>query len=193
MKLPELENPKEYIGLYVVDFGDHSSTGFTAVEVAELLESERFKDVKVYKIHNARLDGKMELKGISSDIFQLEAGMFFYSEGFDQAQRNFTKLAKIAENTPPPAKSKLHMAKYEEGSFVSALIYPAEYDDEFSRWLLDADYRTEGEVCGGIDIVSRYYDARPQIFEKKVFWPAAAIESKRGEKLIEATKLAIQR
>ena len=156
MKLPELENPKEYIGLYVVDFGDHSSTGFTAVEVAELLESERFQDVKVYKIHNARPDGKMELKGISSDIFQLEAGMFFYSEGFDQAQKNFIKLGQLAENTPPPARAKLHMSRYDEERFVTALIYPAEYDDEFSRWLIDAGYRTEGEVAGGIGIVSSY-------------------------------------
>ena len=47
MKLPELESPKEYIGLYVVDFGENCSTGFTAAEVAELLESENFKDVKI--------------------------------------------------------------------------------------------------------------------------------------------------
>lgn len=192
MKLPELENPKEYIGLYVVDFGDRCSTGFTAVEVSQLLESEQFGDVKVYKIHNAYPDGKLELKGVASDIFQLEAGMFFYSAGLDQAQRNFVKLAGIAENTPPPARVKLHMAKYED-SFVTALIYPAEYDEEFSRWLIDTGYRTEGEVCGGVDVVNRYYDAKPQIFDKKSFWPAAAVESKKGAELIEATKLAVQR
>jgi len=193
MKLPELENPKEYIGLYVVDFGDRCSTGFTAAEIAELLESERFQDVKVYKIHNAYPDGKMELKGISSDIFQLEAGMFFYSPSLDQTRKDFSKLAKIAEDTPPPAKAKLHMTKYEEGRFAIALIYPAEYDDEFSRWLLDTGYRTSGEVCGGIEIVSRYYDTKPRILERKKLLPAAAIESKRGDQLIEATKLAIQR
>ncbi|MBW8036550.1 MAG: hypothetical protein FVQ79_13215 [Planctomycetes bacterium] len=193
MKLPELENPKEYIGLYVVDFGDRCSTGFTAGEVAELLESERFKDVKVYKIHNASGDGKIELKGVSSDIFQLEAGMFFYSAGLDEAQKDFIKLAKIAEDTPPPARAKLHVSQYEKGSFVSALIYPAEYDDEFSRWLLDTGYRTKGEVCGGIDIVSCYYDAKPQILARKQLLPITAIESKRGTQLIEATKLAVQR
>jgi hypothetical protein len=193
MKLPELENPKEYIGLYVVDFGDRCSTGFTAGEVAELLESERFGDVKVYKIHNASGDGKMELKGMPSDIFQLEAGMFFYSAGLDQGQKDFAKLATIAEDTPPPAKAKLHMSKDEEGRFAIALIYPAEYDDEFSRWLLDTGYRTKGEVRGGIDIVSGYYDAKPQILARKQLLPIAAIESKRGAQLIEATKLAVQR
>lgn len=192
MKLPELENPKEYIGLYIVDFGDYCSTGFTAAEVGELLESERFAGVKVYKIHNAYPDGKMELKGVSSDIFQLEAGMFFYSAGFDLAQKNFMKLASIAKNTPAPAKAKLHMSKSED-RFVTALIYPAEYDDEFSKWLIDADYRTEGEVAGGIDIVSRYYNCKPLFFARKAFFPASAIQSKTGDQLIATTKLAVQR
>ena len=193
MKLPELENPKEYIGLYVVDFGDYCSTGFTAAEVGELLESEQFADVKVYKIHNAYPDGKMELKGVSSDTFQLEAGMFFYSVGLDLAQKNFLELAKIAENTSSPARAKLHLAKCGDDRFVTALIYPAEYDDEFSRWLIDADYRTEGEVAGGIDIVSSYYDGKSRILERKAFFPASAIQSKTGDQLIAATKLAVQR
>ena len=32
MKLPELKKPDKYVGLYVVDFGDHSGVGFTAAE-----------------------------------------------------------------------------------------------------------------------------------------------------------------
>jgi hypothetical protein len=57
MKLPELQNSQKYIDLYVVDFGQYCSVGFTAREVAELLESEKYSDCKVYKIHNARPDG----------------------------------------------------------------------------------------------------------------------------------------
>ena len=63
MKLPQVQEATKYAGLYVVDFGDHSGVGFTADEVAELLDSERFADVKVYKIHRAFPDGTMELKG----------------------------------------------------------------------------------------------------------------------------------
>ncbi len=50
MKLPEIKNPEKYVDLYVVDFGDHSGVGFTGSEVAELLESEKFKDVNPGKI-----------------------------------------------------------------------------------------------------------------------------------------------
>ncbi len=41
MKLPELEKAEKYVGLYIFDFGDHAGVGFTAEEVAELLESEK--------------------------------------------------------------------------------------------------------------------------------------------------------
>ena len=79
MKLPKLQKPDSYVGLYVVDFGDNTGVGFTAQEVAELFESERYKDCKAYKIHRAYPDGRLELKGVRRDIFQLEAGMFFFS------------------------------------------------------------------------------------------------------------------
>ena len=81
MKLPKLQKPDSYVGLYVVDFGDNTGVGFTAQEVAELFESEQYKDCKAYKIHRAYPDGKLELKGVRRDIFQLEAGMFFFSAG----------------------------------------------------------------------------------------------------------------
>ena len=89
MKLPELEKPEKYAGLYIFDFGDHVGVGFTAREVAELLESEKYSHGKVYKIHRAFPDGKLELKGVTVETFQLEAGMFFYSSEPDTARRDF--------------------------------------------------------------------------------------------------------
>jgi len=79
MKLPKLQKADRYVGLYVLDFGEHTAVGFTAQEAAELLESEKYKNCKVYKIHKAYPDGRVELKGVNSGIFQLEMGMFFYS------------------------------------------------------------------------------------------------------------------
>ena len=74
MNLPELEKPEKYVGLYIFDFGDHAGVGFTAEEIAELLESEKYKDGKVYKIHKAYPDGRLEIKGVTRETFQLEAG-----------------------------------------------------------------------------------------------------------------------
>ena len=78
MKLPKFQKPDSYVGLYIVDFGDNTGVGFTAQEVAELFESERFGHCKAYKIHKAYPDGRLELKGVQKETFQLHAGMFFF-------------------------------------------------------------------------------------------------------------------
>lgn len=193
MKLPKVQNSEKYVGLYVVDFGDHSGTGFTAQEVAELLESERFKHIKVYKIHNAYPDGRMELKGIPSQTFQLEKGMFFYSGDLESAQANFKQLVDLAVKLAPPARAKVHLAKYAEEKFVTALIYPAEYDDEFSRWLIDGGYKTAGAAEGGVEAVQRYYDQRPEILDRHQLFGQSAYVSRTGEELLASVKLAVQR
>ena len=136
MKLPELKDSRKYVGLYIFDFGENCSVGFTAEEVAELLESEKYKDGKVYKIYNAYPDGRLELKGIPSEIFQLEAGIFFCSEKIETTQDDFKSLVNLAVRISPPCRAKVHLAKYTDGKFAVALIYPAEYDSEISSWLL---------------------------------------------------------
>jgi len=193
MKLPELENPQKYTGLYVVDFGQQCSVGFTAEEVAELLESEKFKDITVYKIYNAYPDGRIELKGVRKEIFQLEAGMFFYSGDIDTAKRNFEGLVDLAIKAAVPGRAKVHMAKYSNQRFVTALIYPAEYDQQFSQWLLDADYRTDGAVAGGIGAVQSYYEQNPEIVEQHQIFAASAYQSKSGEQLLRDARVAVQR
>ena len=192
MKLPEIKNAEKYTGLFVVDFGDHCGVGFTADEVAGLLESEQFADLQVYKIHRANPDGTMELKGISKETFQLEAGMFFHAADEDTAQADFEKLNAWADEQIPPARCKVHLANTGD-TFLTALIYPAEFDDAFSQWLLDGNYRTAGQVEGGTGAVKRYYDAAANILDRKQFWPQSSIECLQGESLMEATTRAIVR
>ncbi len=193
MKLPKLQNPKKYVGLYVVDFGEHSGVGFTAQEVAELAESEKFKDCKVYKIHRALPDGTIELKGVRPETFELEMGMFFYSTDLETAERSFNELVNLASKTMPPGRAKLHLARYNEQKFAVALIYPAEYNDEFSSWLLDGDYKTAGSAEGGTEAVQRYYNNRPDILQRYQLFGQPAITSRTGDELLAAVKLAVQR
>jgi len=193
MKLPEIKEPIRYVGLYVVDFGDNTGVGFTAEEVAEILESERYKDCKVYKIHNAYPDGRLELKGVRNETFQLEAGMFFYESTQLAARKDFQNLVNIAVQAAPPCRAKVHLAKYSSKKFVTAIIYPAEYDDEVSRWLLDNKYKTAGAVEGGVGSVERYYKNAPQILDRHQLFGKAAIESRTGEELLANLKVAIQR
>lgn len=193
MKLPELKNSDRYVGLYVVDFGDYSSVGFTAQEVAEILESEKFSHCKVYKIHNAYPDGRIELKGIPAEIFQLEIGMFFYENKERSAKSDFKNLVNLAIQNVPPCRAKLHLAKYSDDKFVTAIIFPAEYNDEISKWMLDIDYKTFASAEGGIEAVQRYYDSKPQILARHQLFSKSELQNRTGTELLANLKLAVQR
>jgi hypothetical protein len=193
MKLPQLQKPQKYLGLYVFDFGDHCGVGFTAEEVAELFESEKYKDCKAYKIHKAYPDGKLELKGVRAEIFQLEAGMFFYSSDLKTAKRDFKGLVNLAVKTAPPCWAKVHLAKYSGKKLVTALIYPAEYNEEMSTWLLDGGYKTAGAAEAGLEAVQRYYDYKPQILDRHQLFGKSENRSRTGQELLAAVKLAVQR
>jgi hypothetical protein len=193
MELPKLQKPEKYAGLYIFDFGDHVGVGFTAQEVAELLESEKYRHGKVYKIHRAYPDGKLELKGVPAETFQLEAGMFFYSSEHQTARQDFKELVNLAVKSAPPSRAKVHLARYSDDKFVTALIYPAEYDDEFGSWLSDGRYKTSGPAEGGIEAVRRYYDQQPEILERHQLFGQSETISRTGEELLAGLKVAVQR
>lgn len=193
MRLPKLEKPDRYQGLYVFDFGDHAGVGFTAEEVAELLESERYKDAKVYKIHRAYPDGRLELKGVPPQRFQVEAGFIFYSEDVSTAKGDFKRLTELAVRVAPPCRAKVHLVQYEDARFAVAILYPSEYDDEVSRWLTAGEYRTFGQVEGGIGAVERYYQERPEILDRHQLFGAGDGFSRTGEELLAYARQAVQR
>jgi hypothetical protein len=193
MKLPKLQKPDSYVGLYVVDFGDNSGVGFTAQEVAELFESERFGNCKAYKIHKAYPDGRLELKGVQKETFQLETGMFFLSADINTARSDYKRLVKLGIETNVPCKAKVQLAQYNDSKFAVSLIYPAEYDEEISGWLLEHNFKSAGVAEGGISAVTRYYKAKPEILETHQLWGRSSVESRTGEELMAATKIAVQR
>jgi len=193
MKLPKLDNPDRYKGLYIFDFGDHTGVGFTAEEVAELLESERYCDGKVYKIHRAYPDGRLELKGVSVERFQLESGMIFYSTLAETAQGDFKRLVDAAIEASPPCRAKVQLARYSDEKYGVALIYPGEYEDEISSWLSARAYRTTGAAEGGTGVVERYYLDAPEILERHQLFGAGEGISRTGDELLVSLKQAVQR
>ncbi|MBW8016424.1 MAG: hypothetical protein FVQ82_09570 [Planctomycetes bacterium] len=193
MNIPTIENPNKYTGLYVVDFGETSSVGFTAVEVAELLESEKYADIKVYKIHGAYPDGKMELKGVPSGIFQLEMGMFFYAGTESTSEKEYDNLVALAETTLPPCRAKVELAKITDDLYTTAIIYPAEYNDEVSSWLIEIDYSTSGAAAGGIEAVTSFNEQKTKTIQSHQLHAADAYKNKTGEELLSVAKQAIQR
>ena len=193
MKLPGVKNAQKYVGLYVVDFGDSCSLGFTAQEVAELLESEKFADAKVYQICRAQPDGTMELKGVLRETFELEMGMFFYSEDEDQARANFEALVDLAKASGPPCRAKVHLARYDDHKYAMGIIYPAEYNDQVSSWLNDGGVMLAGFAEGGIETVQRYYADSPEILESEQLFGESSYAGMTGVQLLSAVKTAVVR
>jgi len=193
MKLPELEKPDRYQGLYVFDFGDHAGVGFTADEVAELLDSERYSQGKVYKIHRAFPDGRLELKGVPAERFQLEAGMLFYAKDEAAAREDFKRMVNLAVRTMPPCRAKLHLASHGDDEYIVALIYPAEHDEEVSSWLLAGGYRSSGPAEGGVGAVERYYRDAWEILDRHQFFGTSETISRTGEELLGSVARAVQR
>jgi hypothetical protein len=120
-------------------------------------------------------------------------GMFFYSGDLTSASSDYKNLVKIAVKTAPPAKAKVQLAKYNDQKYVVAMIFPAEYNDEFSSWLLDNDYKSSGEAVGGIGIVGEYYSDKPEVLQTHQLMGESSYESRTGEELLMATRVAVQR
>lgn len=193
MNIPKMEKPQSYVGLYAIDFGETSSLGYTAGEVASLLESEIFSQAKVYKVHRARPDGTMEVAAVSRQRFELESGMFF--SGLDQAssRRDFETLLSESEKTAPPCRVKWQLAQDNKGQFLCGLIYPAEYEDEMGRWLTTIDFITKGQIEAGVSQVQRYYRQGYNIERREQLWPDTSDEGRDLQTLLDCVSLELQR
>lgn len=194
MRIPELEGPENYGGLYVFDFGDEqTAVGYTAEEIAVLLDSDRYKDGKVYRIHRALPDGTLELQGVARERFATEEGLFFYRTDPDAAHADLKALESFAQATPPPCRMKVQLARLKDGlTQVVAMIHPAEYSADVSSWLNSADFQGGDRVEGGVSAVTDYYAAQPEVLERRQWWPAKSI-SRAPEEVLATTHLAVQR
>lgn len=197
MNLPTLDEPQRYRGLYVYDGGTWTAVGYTAEEIAMLLESEEYRDGKIYKIVRAAPDGQMELKGVAATRFQLESGMLFNRNDLESARADFEALRDLGNQRGAPCRAFVHLADRGDvpdvARYVTALIYPAEHEDEMARWLLDADYAGGDLAEGGPSHVSNYYADQSAILERAQLWSQPAIPSRSADEVFRTVRLAVQR
>jgi len=197
MKLPSIQQADRYRGLYVFDFGEWAAVGYTAEEVTLLLESEAHRSGKVYKILRATPDGQMEFRGVSATRFQLESGMLFNRASLDAAQADFADLVRLAQAHGVPCRAFVHLAdrgaQQATARFVTALIYPAEYEDELAQWL-DAVRYSGGDLAeGGPSHVSDYYATEKTVLQRQQLWSQPAIPSRSADEVLSAVRRAVQR
>ena len=204
MQLPEINNPYAYVGLYVVDFGEaqggrhepkggQCAVGYTAEEVATLLESERFSDIKVFRVHRAGADGSLELQGVPTGRFQLESGMFFHCRDEAGGRRDYQVILEWNKRQGPPCRAKLQLRKGSDGQVLLAIIYPAEYEHETGQWLAASGFRGTGPVDAGISQIESYYQSVGDILATEQLLPANSLKARDKETLLAAVGDGLQR
>jgi hypothetical protein len=197
MKLPTLDQPHRYRGLYVFNFGEWTAVGYTAEEVAVLLESDEYRAGKVYKIVRATPDGQMELRGVAAERFQLESGLFFNRADLDAARADFAELVRLGQAQGAPCRAFVHLADRGEregvARYVTALIYPAEYEDEMAQWLERAGYCGGDIAEGGSSHVANYYAAEKVVLQRQQLWSHPAIQSRSADQVLGSVRQAVQR
>jgi len=194
MKLPNLESPEAYTGLYVFDFGDQVAVGYTADEIAVLCESQKYADGKVYRIRRALPDGTIEMEGVPRETFELEDGILFYRRQAEEARADFGELCKLAGKMPPPCRMKAQLARLEGATcpHLAAIIFPAEFTHDVADWLNRIGFEGGDFVEGGPSQVTGYYEAKPIVIDRRQWMPAGS-DSRPPEEVLATTHLAVQR
>lgn len=198
MKLPRLDEPQRYRGLYIFDFGEWTAVGYTAEEIAALLDSEQYREGKVYRIHRAWPDGRVELRGVSNERFHLESGLLFFRAKLDDARQDYAKLIESAHVMLPPSRAFVQLAELpaendQASKYVTALIYPAEFDEDMSAWLLEQRYEGGDFAEGGVSQVTDYYRLDKSILERDQLWSANSERSRSPEQVLATVRNAVQR
>lgn len=193
LKLPALAEPQRYAGLYIFDFGDHVSVGYTAREIGFLLESDEYKSGKVYKIHRAAADGTLEIRGLGRPHFAAEQTMLFVRHDPAAARADFDVLSKQAEDHSPPCPAKLELVELggSPPAHATVLIYAAADSQELGAWLNAVGFAggdfVESLGAGGVvdrpacTLASRRLDPPPER------------SSRSYQEVLATTHLALQR
>lgn len=194
MKIPPLDEPARYVGLYIVDFGSHVSVGYTAAEVTMLLDSEQYRDSDVYRIRRALPDGGLELEGVARADFTAEDILLFSRTTAATARADFDRLRELGAATPPPCRVRVHLAELPGTPLphVTAALFPAESTGDIGRWMNAVGFEGGDRVYGGQEEARAYYAARPQRVEEVELWPAASAARSYAE-VMNSTQYAVQR
>lgn len=169
------KRPNNARGKFIYELGGIKRYDCTAEEIAIWLEDPTQRGGAIYRVHRAYPDGRMEIKGISADRWELESGLFFYRENADSARIDFSILAHGGE-VAPPCRCFVHLAERAVADsisrYVTALIFPSEFEDDMADWLLKRDFAGGDFVEGGISQVTNYYADAKTLLDRAQLWRA---------------------
>ncbi|UCF32507.1 MAG: hypothetical protein JSV78_09240 [Phycisphaerales bacterium] len=161
LKLPAIKDPERYVGLFVYDFGSHTSVGYTAGEISILRSSTEHAAGTAYQIYRVHEYGGLELRGVMDERLLAPEAMCFLRDDPATARGDFDFLRQAARTTPIPCLAQIELARLY--SFkppqVTALLYPAASSPVVGQWLNRVAFSGGDFVYGGLDVHLQYASA----------------------------------
>ncbi len=193
-RLPALRDPQRYVGLYIFDFGEHVSVGYTAEEIEHLLSEPRYADGQVYRIQRARLDGTVELRGVSPETWSRTTGMVFWFADEAEARSGLAVLLESPAALRPPGRVEAILCYRAGRELPCALVlrYLQELGDAVSSWLLRIDYTAGLAAEGGRNAVDQASIGAQELAREELT-PPEELAPRSKEEVLASTHYAVQR
>lgn len=151
LKLPPVDDPHGYAGLFLYDFGTHTSVGYTAAEIALLRTHPDHRHGTAYQIYRVTEEGGFELRGVRESALFVGDATIFLRVDPSRARGDYFALRAAAQREPPPSAIELVLAKgYRfDPPELTAVLYPAWASDFIAGWLSRTDFRGGKDVLVG--------------------------------------------
>lgn len=193
--LPPLLDPGRYVGLYVFDFGGWASVGYTAEEIAMLLESEEHRGGHAYRIYRVDAEGRIELIGVTQDALAGESILLFAYRDDSRVADDFAALRRKAAELHPPQDIEMAMADIAElePPHVLALIHPRHSADAVAQWLTAIAFDGGDLAMGGGEVLGLYRGYDPSLVARCVLQGDPAVRSRTRQQVLDAIHQPLQR
>jgi len=195
VKLPPLDNPQDYAGLFVYDFGDHVSVGYTAEEVLVLRADPRHRNGTAYRIHRVDEQGRLELEALSAERLGHYEGLLFASARQDRARAEYAALLAAARRDPPPCPARIELARRQDADppFVLALIYPSPASPLIAAWLDRIAFQGGETVTGGLQALTEFRAAAGQTLSSAELPVEPRYAPRSPDQVLGRVRCAVQR
>jgi hypothetical protein len=156
VRIPRLDHPQDYAGLFLYDFGDHVSVGYTAEEIRILLTTPQHARGKAYLIYRVDEAGCFELRGMSEEPLGRKQGIVFSYREPSRARTDFDWLRAAAAETAPHCAAELQLVQTKETDLPWAVVlsYPQHASALASAWLSRLGFAGGDGAASGVQVTS---------------------------------------
>ncbi|MHC4064864.1 MAG: hypothetical protein ACYSUQ_00735 [Planctomycetota bacterium] len=195
MRLPKVDRPQDYAGLFVYDFGDHVSIGYTGEEISFLRTQPQYARGRAYRICRIDHAGRFELLGMGGERLDGREGLIFASSELSRARTDYEVLRQRAQADPLACRTELRLARVTgaDRPFAVVLAYPAYASAAIADWLFRAAFDGGDTASGGINALARLEGAESATLDRCELPLSARFVTRPPNEVLAAVDRPVQR